>query len=139
MAEQLIGVLRQVRAIDGKDPRPAPSLLFSGELGNGAEASTWRNLPVPAVDPFDPAAGVLATVVISDPEQIRAILESTPRTPEVAFRLARSFIDAGAFAEAEAELDSPEARAADGGPPGGAGCCIWPPGARRTPGRTSPP
>jgi serine/threonine-protein kinase PknG len=110
MAEQLIGVLRQVRAIDGKDPRPAPSLLFSGELGNGAAASTWRNLPVPAVDPFDPAAGVLATVVISDPEQIRAMLESTPRTPEVAFRLARSFIDAGAFAEAERELDSPEAR-----------------------------
>ena len=40
MGEQLIGVLRQVRAIDGKDPRPAPSLLFSGELGNGAVAST---------------------------------------------------------------------------------------------------
>ena len=110
MVEQLIGVLRQVRAIDGKDPRPAPSLLFSGELGNGAVASTWRNLPVPAIDPFDPAASVLATVVISDPEQILAMLESTPRTPEVAFRLARSFIEAGAFAEAERELESPEAR-----------------------------
>ncbi len=110
MADQLIGVLRQVRAIDGNDPRPAPSLLFSGELGNGAVASTWRNLPVPAIDPFDQAAGVLATVVISDPVQIQAVLESTPRTPEVAFRLARSFIDAGDFAEAERELDSPEAR-----------------------------
>jgi serine/threonine-protein kinase PknG len=110
MADQLIGVLRQVRAIDGNDPRPAPSLLFSGELGNGAVASTWRNLPVPAIDPFDQAAGVLATVVISDPVQIRAVLESTQRTPEVAFRLARSFIDAGDFAEAERELDSPEAR-----------------------------
>jgi serine/threonine-protein kinase PknG len=109
MAEQLIGVLRQVRAIDGKDPRPAPSLLFSGELGNAAAASTWRNLPVPAVDPFDPAAGVLATVVISDPDQIRATLESTPRSPEVAFRLARSFIDVGDFDETERELNSPEA------------------------------
>jgi len=110
MVEQLIGVLRQVRAIDGKDPRPAPSLLFSGELGHGAVASTWRNLPVPAIDPFDSAASVLATVVISDPEQILAMLESTPRTPEVAFRLARSFIEAGSFAEAERELESPEAR-----------------------------
>ncbi len=109
MGEQLLGVLRQVRAIDGKDPRPAPSLLFSGELGNAAEASTWQSLPVPAVDPFDPAAGVLATIVTSSSEQIGALLASTPRSPEVAFRLARSFIEEGAFAEAEAELTSPEA------------------------------
>ena len=115
MGEQLLGVLRQVRAIDGKDPRPAPSLLFSGELGNAAEASTWQSLPVPAVDPFDPAAGVLATIVTSSPEQIGALLASTPRSPEVAFRLARSFIDEGAFAQAEAELDltrGPEQRMA---------------------------
>jgi serine/threonine-protein kinase PknG len=109
MGEQLIGVLRQVRAIDGKEPRPAPSLLFSGELGNAAEASSWQSLPVPAVDPFDPAAGVLATIVISSSEQIRALLASTPRSPEVAFRLARSYIEEGAFAQAEAELASPEA------------------------------
>ncbi len=81
MGEQLIGVLRQVRAIDGKDPRPAPSLLFSGELGNAAEASSWQSLPVPAVDPFDPAAGVLATIVMSGSEQIGALLASTPRSP----------------------------------------------------------
>jgi serine/threonine-protein kinase PknG len=110
MGEQLIGVLRQVRAIDGKDPRPAPSLLFSGELGNAAEASSWQSLPVPAVDPFDPAASVLATIVISSPEQIGAVLASTPRSPEVAFRLVRSFIEEGAFTEAEVELASPEAQ-----------------------------
>ncbi len=110
MAEQLMGVLRQVQAVNGEPPQPAPSLLFSAELGNGADASAWQNLPVPAVDPFDPAAGVLATVVATGPEQIRAVLASTPRSPEVALRLARSFIDAGAFDEAEAELDTVEAR-----------------------------
>ncbi len=110
MAEQLLGVLRLVRAVDGEDPRPAPSLLFSHELGNGAEASGWPNLPVPAVDPADPAVGVLATVISSDPEEIRSVMASTPRTPEVALRLARAFIDTGDLTGADAELDSPEAR-----------------------------
>ena len=36
MAEQLVGVLRQVVAIDGGTPAPAPSTLFSAELGRRA-------------------------------------------------------------------------------------------------------
>jgi serine/threonine-protein kinase PknG len=40
-----------------------------------------------------------------------AALESAPRSPELAYQLARSWIDAGDFDKAEAELDSPEAHA----------------------------
>ena len=39
MAEQLLGVLRQVVAIDGGRPEPAPERLFSAELGAGRRAS----------------------------------------------------------------------------------------------------
>ena len=98
MGEQLIGVLRQVRAIDGKNPVPPPACFSAPSSAMQREASSWQSLPVPAVDPFDPAAGVLATIVISSSEQITALLASTPRSPEVAFRLARSFIEEGAFA-----------------------------------------
>jgi serine/threonine-protein kinase PknG len=111
MADQLIGVLRQVLAIDGGHPAPASSLLFSPELGHGTHESSWRNLPIPAVDPADAAAGLLATLSTSGPDQIRAALESAPPSPELVFRRARSWIDEGAFVDAEAELDSPEVRA----------------------------
>jgi serine/threonine-protein kinase PknG len=106
MAEQLLGVLRQVRAIDGEEPRPAPSLLFSTELGNGTEGPSWTDLPVPAVDPFDPSAAVLVTVAAADPGQVQAALAAAPRSPEVVFRLARAHLEAGDLTSAELELDS---------------------------------
>ena len=45
MAEQLIGVLRQVVAVDGGSPAPAPSALFSAELGASPDESPWQLLP----------------------------------------------------------------------------------------------
>jgi serine/threonine-protein kinase PknG len=104
----LLGVLRQVVAIDGGHPDPAPSLLFSGELDHGTRDSGWRNLPVPTADPTDPAAGLLATLAALGPEQVRSALASSPRSEELVLRLARSWIEDGRFLEAEAELDSPE-------------------------------
>jgi len=109
MADQLLGVLREVIALDGGKPAPVPSVFFSGELGPGAEIGSWQDLPVPAVDPFDPAASLLATAALSNPGQVRSILESAPPSPELAYHLARSFIDEGQFAEAERQLESPEA------------------------------
>jgi serine/threonine-protein kinase PknG len=109
MAEQLLGVLRQVVALDGRTPAPAPSTLFSGELGAGSEPGAWADLPVPTVDPFDPAAALLATAALSAPEQARAILDGAPRSPELAFHLARAAIEEGDFPRAEQELESPEA------------------------------
>jgi serine/threonine-protein kinase PknG len=110
MAQQLLGVLRQVRAIDGEEPRPAPSLLFSTELGNGTEGPSLIDLPVPAVDPFDPSAAVLLTVAAAEPDQVQAALAAAPRSPEVVFRVARAHIEAGDLVPAGSELDSLDAR-----------------------------
>jgi len=111
MAEQLVGVLRQVIALDGGNPPPSPSTLFSAELGHATTEPAWADLPTPVVDPFDPAAALLTTAALAGPEQMLAALESAPRSPELAYQLARSWIDAGDFDKAEAELDSPEAHA----------------------------
>jgi serine/threonine-protein kinase PknG len=108
MAEQLLGVLRQVVAIDGGEPAPAASRLFSGELGHGTGEGSWENLPIPAIDPLDPSAGLLTTLAAADSEQIRAALELAPRTTELILRLARTWMEEGNFADAERELESPE-------------------------------
>jgi serine/threonine-protein kinase PknG len=106
MAEQLLGVLRQVIAIDGGQPPSAPSRLFTGEgLTDGSEPS-WRDLPVPTVDPADPAAGALANLTATDPEQLKHALEAAPQTIEVTFRLARTLIDQGDHPAAQELLDA---------------------------------
>ena len=110
MAEQLIGVLRQVVAVDGGSPAPAPSALFSAELGASPDGSPWQLLPIPAVDASDPAAGVLATLALVGADQRKALVASTPRSPEFSLNIAKSAIEDGAYDEAVRELESPEAR-----------------------------
>ena len=115
MAEQLTGVLREVLSVADHKERPSFSSLFSPELhtvgappvsagdaGPEAQAGTMRwplppptladviaGLPVPRVDPDDPAAGYLATLGTLEPGQLAAVLaaaaggqQGTP--PEVA-------------------------------------------------------
>ena len=110
MAEQLVGVLRQVVATDGGTPAPAPSTLFSAELGAVPDGLPWDQLPVPAVDPNDSASGVLATLALVGSDQRPALLETVPRSPELSLFIARSAIEAGEFTEAARELDTEEAR-----------------------------
>jgi serine/threonine-protein kinase PknG len=110
MAEQLVGVLRQVVAVDGGSPAPAPSNNFSAELGSSPEGNSWQLLPVPAVDTDDPAAGVLATLALLGADQRQALLEATPRSPELSLSIARFALDEGKFDDARRELDSAEAR-----------------------------
>jgi serine/threonine-protein kinase PknG len=110
MFEQLHGVLRQVVALDGGTPVPAPSTQFSAELGASTDSVRWQFLPVPAVDPADPAAGVLATAALLGADQRRVVLRSTPRSPESSLALARFAIDDGDFEVASRELGSEEAR-----------------------------
>jgi serine/threonine-protein kinase PknG len=110
MAEQLVGVLRQVVALDGDSPPPALSTLFSTELGASPDAIPWQFLPVPAVDPADPAAGVLATIAPLGADQRQALVASTPRSPELSLSLVRSAIEEGQYAAAARELESREAR-----------------------------
>ncbi|MVU77745.1 protein kinase [Nocardia sp. ET3-3] len=116
MAEQIIGVLREVVAAQDGQPRPALSSVFSGERKVfGADPEQWpaipapgviaAALPVPMVDPTDPAAGFLATTSIGDPRQLVAALQAAPvSSPEVTLALIRARIEAGDIATALGEL-----------------------------------
>ncbi|GAB2517870.1 serine/threonine-protein kinase [Nocardia heshunensis] len=116
MAEQVTGVLREVVATEDGLPRPALSTVFSGERAVfGANPGQWpatpepgviaAALPVPMVDPTDPAAGFLATTSIGDPVQLVATLAAAPvESPEVSLALIRARIEAGDIDTALAEL-----------------------------------
>jgi serine/threonine-protein kinase PknG len=122
MAVQLTGVLREILAATDGQPRPAASTLFGAEVGViGTDLATRPTaadmaaaLPVPYVDVTDKAAGFLAGVVATDPEELVAALTSVPiASPEVNLRLARARMVLGDFTGAAAELDAVVAAAAD--------------------------
>ncbi|WP_232237833.1 MULTISPECIES: serine/threonine-protein kinase [Actinoalloteichus] len=106
MAEQLTGVLREVVAVRDRKPIPGVSPMFTPERRSfgvdrlqeivvGTAVLETRRvamaLPVPVVDPKDPAAGFLLSAEDAGPEQLRAAAQ----TNEVRLRLARAHIDRG--------------------------------------------
>ncbi|WP_376700031.1 serine/threonine-protein kinase [Actinoalloteichus hoggarensis] len=106
MAEQLTGVLREVVAVRDRKPVPGVSPMFTPErrsfgvddlqkIVSGTAVLETRRvamaLPVPMVDPTDPAAGFLLSAEDAGPEQLRAAAQ----TNEVRLRLARAHIDRG--------------------------------------------
>ena len=98
MTEQMLGVLREVLAADG-DPRPATSRLFTGELRTDprSDEPQWRFLPAPMIDLTDPAAAFLASVTVTEPQQVLTLLGKAPEnTLEVQLRALRALIDLGA-------------------------------------------
>jgi serine/threonine-protein kinase PknG len=98
MADQMLGVLRQVLA-DGGEPRPAPSKLFTGELRTDphSDGVRWQDLPTPLIDLADPAAAFLASVTVTDPAEVLTLLGKAPQyTLEVRLRELRAHIDLGA-------------------------------------------
>ncbi|WP_084337016.1 serine/threonine-protein kinase [Actinomadura oligospora] len=116
MADQLLGVLREVLAAEDGHPRQAASGLFGPERfasADAADAATAgdalapalpaltpaqlaASLPAPLVDGSDPAAGFLAGLTALDPAQLAATVEAAPdRTPEVKLTLARVRIELG--------------------------------------------
>jgi serine/threonine-protein kinase PknG len=113
MGGQLTGVLREVLAVGDGQPRPAVSMLLSAEraavgsdLAAPNPAQFVAALPIPAVDPSDPAAGLLATVG-GTPRQVIATLKALPsQTTEVKYRRVRAMIEAGAYLEAQQGLDA---------------------------------
>jgi serine/threonine-protein kinase PknG len=115
MADQLVGVLREVLAIEGEQPPPGLSTVFGPQqrvFGTHAELLTpdpgevALALPVPQVDTADSAAGYLATVTGTDPETVIAGLDSAPMlTPEVLLRRVRALVDLREFDAAGAVLD----------------------------------
>ncbi|MCY1145000.1 protein kinase [Actinoplanes sp. Pm04-4] len=119
MAEQMLGVLRQVLAAEGT-PQPAPSRLFTGELRTDLRSETprWQDLPTPLIDLTDPAAAFLASVTVTDPAEVLTLLRSAPaETLEVALRGLRALIDLGvrdgSFAGARQECDRLAAKYGD--------------------------
>jgi serine/threonine-protein kinase PknG len=105
MREQLLGVLREVVALDGGTAQPAPSKLFSPELLTNPDAPDWKSLPVPAVDPADPQAAMLAGLAGGTPEQVTAALERAPLTMEIGYRLAQAYVVGSQFDKVDHILD----------------------------------
>ncbi|MCW2882893.1 MAG: serine/threonine protein kinase [Sphaerisporangium sp.] len=111
MSDQLVGVLRETRAAEDGVPNPAQSGVFGPEraaVGTElAPATTGRvfgdldrldaagGLPVPLVDPLDPAAGFLAGLTSGNPDELIAVLESAPPTPETSLALIRVLSELG--------------------------------------------
>ncbi|MEV0380276.1 tetratricopeptide repeat protein [Nonomuraea sp. NPDC050643] len=97
MEEQLVGVLREVSALEDGVPYPAPSTLFGPErtavgtalsetgdqvFGPLDPVAAAAALPVPLVDPADPAAGALAGLLGRDGKELIEQLAAMPQTPE---------------------------------------------------------
>jgi serine/threonine-protein kinase PknG len=105
LADQLVGVLREVVVRRGGTADPRPSTLFSSDFRARPDAPDYRRLPVLRVDGDDPAAGYLATLAASAPADLVRLLRSAPdQTVEVRLRLARELIDAGEWDAASATL-----------------------------------
>jgi serine/threonine-protein kinase PknG len=121
MADQLLGVLREVVAADTGQPRPAASTLFSGDMlaltagGNlDSLVADYRHLPVPTLDSKDPAFNALLNAsAIADAKQrreaIELIREQQPKSTEASLRLAEASIELRQFREAESILAELEA------------------------------
>ncbi len=105
MADQLQGVLREVVAVDEGRPVPGLSKLFTGALRAGPDPAGWRALPRSQVARDDPAAGYLAAITVTDPEQAVAQLLAAPeQTVEVRLALAAALIETGEWFEVGEQL-----------------------------------
>jgi serine/threonine-protein kinase PknG len=110
MADQLIGVLREVVAAKTGTSRPAASELFTTDLRARPDQPDWRLLPALVVAADDPAAGYLATLTATDPRGQIERLESAPvQSTELTLRLARCLIEIGKYGPADQVLMGIEA------------------------------
>ncbi len=100
LREQLLGVLREVVAVDSgrpAAPHSSPSDLFGSPTASGA-ALSWTDLPALRVDRSDPSAAWLAGVSLGAGEQLLRVLEQAPQqTVEVQLAKARAAVDAKEF------------------------------------------
>ncbi|TDD56291.1 serine/threonine protein kinase [Nonomuraea terrae] len=123
MEEQLVGVLREVSALEDGVPYPASSGLFGPErtavgtalsederavFGPLDPVVAAAALPAPLVDPSDAAAGALAGLAGRDGRKLIEQLAALPQTPETKLTRARLLAEEGA-PEASGVLDALEA------------------------------
>lgn len=108
MAEQLLGVLREVVAVSESSPRATTSALFGGDrlasvllTDHSVVEADWRSLPVPKVNPDAQGAAFLIDLPNLTPEETIGLIDeairvrSAPDSPEVRLRRALEFIKLG--------------------------------------------
>lgn len=116
MADQLLGVLREVVATETNTPRPATSNVFSGDMlaltsSSGFEpiCADYHQLPIPILDSTDPGFNaILNAGTIPDPIKrsvsLKQIVHQFPTSMEALLRFANSLIDTGDYEEANLTL-----------------------------------
>ncbi|WP_373539266.1 tetratricopeptide repeat protein [Chamaesiphon sp.] len=107
MAEQLLGVLREVVAAETNTPRPATSILFDGDRlavtagGNFSPIEpSHQHLPNVLIDTKDPGFNLVLNACMSTDidrriEQLTQVVKQIPTSSEAKLRLANSLIDSG--------------------------------------------
>ncbi|CAM5511411.1 tetratricopeptide repeat protein [Streptomyces abikoensis] len=141
MAEQLRGVLREIRSLRTRTETPEPSTLFAAtatlldaSLGRVPPLERWltagrrplldpglpepdrvpHHLPVPYPDPADPAAALLAQPTTSGPRRlIQQLYASGRETAEICFRQLRAHLELGELDAARERLTSARALLGD--------------------------
>ena len=109
MREQLLGVLREVVAVDRAATArttlvATPSAVF-GDPAIATAALTWRDLPALRPDPADAATAWLSGVSIADPvERLAALDAHADQTREVALAAIVASIEAGDTAGAQQRI-----------------------------------
>jgi serine/threonine-protein kinase PknG len=114
MAEQLLGVLREIVAIETQQPRPFTSQLFnsdrlvltvSSDLLSAITAD-YQQLPLPLLNTTDPAFHlILNAIAVTEPakqrENLHQIVEQVPTSREAWLQLANTHIALRRFDQAE--------------------------------------
>jgi serine/threonine-protein kinase PknG len=113
MTEQLLGVLREVVAVESGEARPGVSADFGPDL-LGLEAGDamqpvepeQRFLPLPTLDTADPGAQAVSSAIgVPDLERraaaLRLACRQVPKSREARLRLAATLAETGVFDEAE--------------------------------------
>ena len=82
MAEQLLGILREVVAITRNAPRPTSSALFGGDRlaavmlsDDSVVEADWRALPVPKVNPEAEGAAFLVDLPDLPPDETIGLID----------------------------------------------------------------
>jgi serine/threonine-protein kinase PknG len=116
MTEQLLGVLREVVALESGTPRPSQSLYFGADLlslESGDEMLSsqpdYRHLPLPAMDMQDPGAAAVsnASALADGNKRVAALRLATRQNAtsrEARLRLAATLAEMGEYQEAVATL-----------------------------------
>jgi serine/threonine-protein kinase PknG len=106
MADQLLGVLREIVARETNQPCPSTSTLFSGDrlafvVTNHFDLiqADFRQLPVPILNSADPAFNAIVNAIaLPDPQHqidsLTQIVSQVPQSTEALLRLVNSLIDA---------------------------------------------